>query len=61
MKTTVTITIENEIGNPSIEDIQFFMRKVLEKGITRELDLFQHIPMSAVSFRILDIKRANDE
>lgn len=38
MKTLVTIEVENEIGNPSVEDVKLFVEQIIEKGLVGKFD-----------------------
>ena len=47
MKTLITIEVENEIGNPSVEDVEFFVKQIIEKGL-------EYCPISGISLRLKD-------
>lgn len=53
MKTLVVIEVENEIGNPSAQDIEFFVKQIIEKGLVGNFDIHKHCPMSGISLRVL--------
>lgn len=57
MKTEVTIIVENEIGNPSQDDIKKFINEILEKGYNGMFDLYKIVPSSGLSLRITNVKR----
>ena len=57
MKTLVTIEVENEIGNPSVDDIKLFVEQIIEKGLVGKFDIHNIIPNSVISLRILEIKK----
>lgn len=59
MKTLVTIEVENEIGNPSVEDIKLFIHQIIERGLIGKFDIHKLIPTSVISLRILEIKNEN--
>ena len=57
MKTLVKIEVENEKGNPSVEDIKLFIQQIIEKGLIGKFDIHDIIPTSVISLRILEIKK----
>lgn len=64
MKTLVTIEVENEIGNPSVEDIKLFVEQIIEKGLVErtsvEFDIYNHCPISGISLRILGVDKCQN-
>jgi|688.fasta_scaffold12015_4 hypothetical protein len=57
MKTLITIEVENEIGNPSVKEIESFVKQVIEKGLVGNFDIHKHCPISGISLRILNVER----
>ncbi len=57
MKTRITIEVENEIGNPSVKEIESFVKEVIEKGLVGDFDIHKHCPISGMSLRILNEER----
>lgn len=57
MKTLITIEVENEIGNPSVQDIESFVKQIIEKGLVGKFDIYNHCPISGVSLRILGVDK----
>jgi hypothetical protein len=55
MKTRITIEVENEIGNPSVKEIESFVKEVIERGLVG--NLHKHCPISGISLRILNEER----
>ena len=53
MKTLITIEVENEIGNPSIDDVKVFVEQIIEKGFVGKFDMNEHCPISGISIRVL--------
>jgi hypothetical protein len=53
MKTLITIEVENETGNPSIEDIKLFVNQIIERGFVGPFDIYNHCTMSGISIRVL--------
>jgi hypothetical protein len=55
MKTLITIEVENEIGNPSIEDVKVFVEQIIEKGFVGvgKFDINKYCPISGISIRVL--------
>jgi hypothetical protein len=53
MKTLITIEVENEIGNPSVEEVKSFVKQILEKGLVGNFDIYKYCPMSGISLRVL--------
>jgi len=62
MKTLITIEVENEIGNPSVEEVKSFVKQILEKGLVGNFDIYKYCPMSGISLRVLntEIQKLND-
>ena len=54
MKTLITIEVENEIGNPSVEEVKSFVKQILEKGLVGNFDIYKYCPMSGISLRVLN-------
>jgi hypothetical protein len=54
MKTLITIEVENEIGNPSVQDIESFVKQIIEKGLVGNFDIHKYCPMSGISLRVLN-------
>jgi len=54
MKNLITIEVENEIGNPSIEEVKSFVKQILEKGLVGNFDIYKYCPMSGISLRVLN-------
>jgi hypothetical protein len=41
MKTLITIEVENETGNPSVEDVKLFINQIIERGFVGQgLEVF---------------------
>lgn len=57
MKTLVTIEVENETGNPSVEDVKLFVEQIIEKGLVGKFDIHNIIPKSVISLRILSVDK----
>lgn len=57
MKTLVTIEVENEIGNPSVEDIRLLIEQIIEKGFIGKFDIHSIIPTSAICLRIVEASK----
>jgi hypothetical protein len=57
VKTRITIEVENEIGNPSVKEIESFVKEVIEKGLVGDFDIHKHCPISGMSLRILNEER----
>jgi hypothetical protein len=53
MKTLITIEVENEIGNPSIDDVKVFVEQIIEKGFVGKFDINKYCPISGISIRLL--------
>lgn len=53
MKTLITIEVENETGNPSIEDIKLFVNQIIERGFVGPFDIYNQCTMSGMSIRVL--------
>lgn len=60
MKTLVTIEVENEIGNPSVEDVKLFVEQIIEKGLVVKFDIYNHCPISGISLRILGVDKCQN-
>ena len=56
MKTLITIEVENEIGNPSVEEVKSFVKQIIEKGLVGNFDIHKYCPMSGISLRVLNIE-----
>ena len=54
MKTLIIIEVENEIGNPSVEEVKSFVKQILEKGLVGNFDIYKYCPMSGISLRVLN-------
>jgi hypothetical protein len=54
MKTLITIEVENEIGNPSLEEVKLFVKQIIEKGLVGNFDIYKYCPMSGISLRVLN-------
>ena len=54
MKTLITIEVENEIGNPSVEEVKSFVKQIIEKGLVGNFDIHKYCPMSGISLRVLN-------
>ena len=52
MKTLITIEVENETGNPSIEDIKLFVNQIIERGFVGPFDIYDQCTMSGMSIRV---------
>jgi|688.fasta_scaffold2888535_2 hypothetical protein len=52
MKTLITIEVENETGNPSIEDIKLFVNQIIERGFVGSFDIYDQCTMSGMSIRV---------
>jgi hypothetical protein len=61
MKTLVVIEVENEIGNPSAQDIEFFVKQIIEKGLVGNFDIHKYCPMSGISLRVLIALQADKD
>jgi hypothetical protein len=57
MKTLITIEVENEIGNPSIEDVKLFIEQIVEKGLVGKFDIYDYCPISGISLKILSVDK----
>jgi hypothetical protein len=53
MKTLVTIEVENETGNPSVEDVKLFINQIIERGFVGPFDIYNHCPISGISVKVL--------
>jgi hypothetical protein len=58
MKTLITIEVENEIGNPSVEEVKSFVEQIIEKGLVGTFDIHEHCPMSGISLRVLSTEQS---
>jgi hypothetical protein len=56
MKTLITIEVENAIGNPSFEEVRFFVKEIIEKGFTGKFDIYKQCPIHGISLRVLKDK-----
>ena len=61
MKTLITIEVENEIGNPSVQDIKSFVKQIIEKGLVGNFDIHKYCPMSGISLRVLIALQADKD
>jgi len=58
MKTLITIEVENEIGNPSVEEVKSFVKQILEKGLVGNFDIYKYCPISGISLRVLSTEQS---
>ena len=56
MKTLVTIEVENQIGNPSVDDIKLFIEQIIERGLVGKFDIHSIIPTSVIGLTIIEVK-----
>lgn len=56
MKTLVTIAVENEKGNPSVEDIKLFIEQIIERGLIGKFDIHDIISTSVIGLTIIEVK-----
>ena len=54
MKTLIIIEVENEIGNPSVEEVKSFVKQIIEKGLVGNFDIHKYCPISGISLRVLN-------
>lgn len=57
MKTLVTIEVENEMGNPSVDDIKLFIEQIIERGLVGRFDIHDIIPISVIGLTIIEVKK----
>lgn len=61
MKTLVTIEVENQKGNPSVDDIKLFIEQIIERGLVGKFDIHNIIPTSVIGLTITEVMRLYEE
>lgn len=61
MKTLVTIEVENQKGNPSVDDIKLFIEQIIERGLVGKFDIHNIIPTSVIGLTITEVMRLYSE
>lgn len=57
MKTLVKIEVDNEIGNPSIEDIKLFIEQIIERGLVGRFDIHDIVGTSIIGLTIIEVEK----
>lgn len=57
MKTLVTIEVENQTGNPSVDDIKLFIEQIIERGLVGKFDIHNIVGNSIIGLTIMEVKK----